>query len=82
MEKKLDGNCKRMLWAVLNKSWGTSSHKTAAVWTPTTHLEKSSKLDEQDIWDTVGEERTNEQTHKWCTPMEPFTQVSKGWATS
>ena len=36
MEKKIDGNYKRMLRAILNESWRTC-HKTAAVRPPTTH---------------------------------------------
>ena len=41
IEKKLDGNCTRMLWAILNKSWclETISNKTTAVRLSTTHLE-------------------------------------------
>ena len=34
-------------------------HKTVAVWPPTTHHKKLSKLDEPDTWDTTGEVRTN-----------------------
>ena len=34
-------------------------HKAAAVWLPTTHQEKSSKLNEPDMRDTAGKVRTN-----------------------
>ena len=36
-----------------------TSNKTAAVRAPTSHLEKPSKLNEQDMQDTAGEVRTN-----------------------
>ena len=37
MEKKFDGNYTKMLRAVLNKSWGQHTYKSAAVQPPTTH---------------------------------------------
>ena len=36
-----------------------TSHKTAAVQPPTTHLQEPSKLDEQNMWDTAGGARMN-----------------------
>ena len=36
--KKLDGNCTRMLQAILNKILEATSQKTAAVSSPTNHL--------------------------------------------
>ena len=40
LEKKLDSNDTRMLWAIMNRSWrqhNTTQHKAAAVRPPTTH---------------------------------------------
>ena len=37
LQKKLDGNCTKMLRAILNKYW-KQSHKTAAAQPPTSHL--------------------------------------------
>ena len=53
MEKKLDGNCTRMLQAILNKSW--RQHPMA------TNLpsQKLSKLDEPDMLDTAREAGTS-----------------------
>ena len=56
MEKKLDGNYTRMLWAVLNKSWRQHPTKEQLHG----HLypsRKLSKLDEPDMRDTAGEVR-------------------------
>ena len=38
LEKKLDGNCKRILHAVLNKSWEQHPNKSEVVWPLTSHL--------------------------------------------
>ena len=53
LEKKLDGNYTRMLWAILNKSW--QQHPTKH------HLygHLLSKLDEPDMQDTAGEAGTS-----------------------
>ena len=52
--KKLDGNCARMLWAILNKSWRSIPQNSSR--TATYHPSwKSSKLDEEDKRDTAGE---------------------------
>ena len=39
MEKKLDGNYKRMLRAILNKTWRQHPQKAAAIRSPTAHHE-------------------------------------------
>ena len=53
MEKKLDGNYKRILRVILNKSWRQhlSKQQTYALLSP--------KLDEPDVRDTAGEVGTN-----------------------
>ena len=59
IEKKLDENYTRRLWAILNKSWKQHPTKQQLY----SHLSltslKPSKLDEQDMWDTAGEIRMN-----------------------
>ena len=58
MEKKLDGNYTRMLWAILNKSWWQHPTKQQLY----DHLppsRKLSKLDEPDMQDTDGEAGTS-----------------------
>ena len=57
VEKKLDGNYKRMLQAILNKSW--KQHPTKQLLYG--HLPPITKtiLDELDMWDTAGEVGTN-----------------------
>ena len=57
-KKKLDGNCTKMLPVILNKSWKQYLTKQQLYG----HLPPSqtpSKLDEQEMWDTTGEAKTN-----------------------
>ena len=78
MEKKLDGNYKRMLKAILNQSLEVAPNKAAAVRPLTTHPSwKLSELDKPDMWDTAWEVGT-----KWRSPVDPFTWMSKGKMTS
>ena len=68
MEKKLDGNYTRMLWAILNKSW--RQHPQSSSFTSTyLPLRKLSKLDEPDMQDTAGEVGTNSQMTYICEPL-------------
>ena len=55
MEKRLDGNYTRMLWAILNMSWRQHPTKQQLY----SHLPPITKLDEPDISDTAGEVGTN-----------------------
>ena len=57
-EKKLDGNCARMLRVILNKSWRQhpTKHQLYGHLPPITKL---SKLDEPDMQDTAGEAGTS-----------------------
>ena len=58
MEKKLDGNYTRMLWAILNKSW--RQHPQSSSCMVTYHpSRKLSKLDEPGMRDTAGEVGTS-----------------------
>ena len=58
LEKKLDGNYTRMLWAILNKSWRQhpTKHQLYGHLPP---ISKLSKLDEPDMQDTAGEAGTS-----------------------
>ena len=77
MEKKLDGNYTRMLWAILNKSWRQ-------------HLIKQQLYGYlPPITKTIKIRRTRHvghcwrsRAHKWCTPVDPVTWPSKGRTTS
>ena len=58
IEKKLKGNSNRMLQVILNNSWKQHPTKQQLY----DHLSptlKTVKLDEQNMWDTVGEVKTN-----------------------
>ena len=72
LEKKLDGNCTRILRAILNKSWRQhpTRHQLYGHLPPITKL---FKLDEPDIQDTAGEA---------CTLMDPLTWPSKSRTTN
>ena len=60
MEKKLDGNCIRMMQAILNKSWGSSQQSSSCM--ATYHPSgKLPKLDEPDMRGTAAEVGTNSQ---------------------
>ena len=63
LEKKLDGNCTKMLRAILNKSWRQhpTRHQLCG------HLPPITK--------TIQVRRTRHagRTHKWCTLMDPHT---------
>ena len=56
MEKKLDSNYTRILWAVLNKS--RSQHSTKQQLYGHRPSIAKTKLDEADMWGTAGEVRT------------------------
>ena len=58
LEKKLDGNYTRMLWAILNKSWRhhPTRHQLYGHLPPSRKLPK---LDEPDMQDTAGEAGTS-----------------------
>ena len=58
MEKKFDGNYKRILRAVLNKSLRQHSTKQQ-LYGHLLPILKTCKLDEQDIKDTAGEVKMN-----------------------
>ena len=58
LEKKLDSNYTRMLWAILNKSWRQTPQGTNYTVT-CLPSRKLSKLDEPDMQDTAGEARTS-----------------------
>ena len=78
LEKKLDGNYTRMLWAILNKSWQQHSTRHQLY----SHLPP--------IMKTIQVRRTRHAGHcwrsrdelKWCTPMEPHIWPSKSRTTS
>ena len=58
IETKLDGNCPRMQWAVMNKSWKqylTNQQQYHHL----SHISKTIKYDERGMLDTAGEVRTN-----------------------
>ena len=58
LEKKLDGNYTRILWAILNRSWKQYSQSSS--YTATYHpSRKLSKLDKPDMQDTAGEVGTS-----------------------
>ena len=59
LEKKLDGNYTRMLWAILNKSWWQHTPQGTNYTATCLSSRKLSKLDEQDMQDTAGEARTS-----------------------
>ena len=76
IEKNLDGNCTRMLQAILNKSW--KQHPTAAVRPPTTHL----KDHPDQMNKTCGTQlEVKGWTHKPSSPMDPLTWMCK-WRTT
>ena len=52
MEKKLDGNYTRILWAILNKCWKQLYNHLPSIM-------KTIQLDEPDMQDTPGEVGTN-----------------------
>ena len=58
MEKKLDGSYTRILWEILNKSWGQHPTKQQ-LYSHQTPITKLSKLDEPDMQDTAGEVGTS-----------------------
>ena len=58
MEKNLDDNCTRLLWAIMNKSWRQHPSKQQ-MYGHLPPITKLSKLDEPDMQDTAGEVRTN-----------------------
>ena len=77
LEKKLDGNYTRMMWAILNKSW--RQHPTKQ--------QLYSRL--PPITKTIKVRQTRHVGHCWrsrdeliSTPMEPFTWPSKSRLTS
>ena len=62
LEKKLDGNYTRMLWAILNKSWSNTPQGTnyTATYVPS---QKPSKLDKPDMQDSAGVMYSYEPPH-------------------
>ena len=72
MEKKLDGNYTRMLRAILNKSWRQHPAKQQLY----SHLPP---ITTNQICRTL---EKHGRAHKWCSPMDPFTWLSKSRATS
>ena len=78
VEKKLDGNYTRMLWAIFNIPGGNTPQNSR--YTATYHSSrKLSKSDEPDMRDTAEEVG---MTYKWCTHVDPFTWTSEGRATT
>ena len=74
IEKRLDGNCTRMLQATLNKSW--KQHPTKQQLYATYHpSQKPSKLDKQDMWDTAGRVRMNLKVTFSYGPLQMDAQV-------
>ena len=75
IEKKLDGNCTRMLRAILNKSWKQQPTKQQLY----SHLPPiSSKTNK--TCRTLLEKQG--QTHEWCSPTDLFTWTCQCWLTS
>ena len=73
MEGKVDGNYIKMVQAILDKS--CRQRHAFRCCTATYHSSrKLSKVDETDMRDTAGEVG---MTHKWCTPVDPFTWTSQ-----
>ena len=73
VEKKLDGNCTRMLWAILNKSWKQHPTKNQLYG----HLRPISK--------TIQIRRTKYAGHYWRSKEELISDIllwtpSHGWA--
>ena len=73
MEKKLDGNCTRMLWAILNKSWRQYPTKQQ-VYGPLPPITK-----------TIQVRQTRHAGHCWRSKDELISDVllwtpSHGWA--
>ena len=75
MEKKLEGNYKRMLREILNKSWRQHStkHQLYGHLPPIT---KTIKDEPETLLEKQG------RAHKWCSPMEPLIWLSKSRATN
>ena len=70
-EKKLHGNYTRMLQAMLNKNWRQHPTKQQLY----DHLPSTAK--------TITIRQTRHVGHCWrCTPVDPFTWMSKGRTTS
>ena len=77
MEKKLDSNYTRMLWAIMNKYLRQHPRKQQLY----SHLPPITK--------TIQDRRTRDAGHcwrnkyklMWHTPVDPFTWTSKGWMT-
>ena len=80
MEKKLDDNYIRMLQVILNKSWRQHPTKQQLYG----HLPEIKKTIQIRRTRQAGHcwRRKDKRTHKRCTPVDPFTQKSKGWTTS
>ena len=73
-EKKLNGNCTRMLRAILNKY--CRQHPTKQhVYGQLPPISKSSKLDEHGMWNTTGGARTNSWTTFSDVPIHTDAQV-------
>ena len=71
LEKKLDSNYTRMLWAILNKSW----------WQQPTRQQLYGHL--PPITKTIQVRRTRHAGHCWrCTPMDPHIWPGKSRTTS
>ena len=75
MKKKLDGNYTRMLWAILNKSWRQYPTKQL-LYGHLPPITKTIQVRQTRLLEKWG------QTHKWHTPVNPFTWTSKGKITS
>ena len=78
MEKKLDGHYTRMLWAILNKFWKLHPTKQQLYG----HLPPITKTIQVRQTRHAGHCRRIRDSHKWCTPVDPFTWMSEGRMTS
>ena len=79
LEKKIDGNYTRMLWAILNKSWWQhpTRHQLYGHLPPIT---KTIQVRRNQTCRTLLEKQG--QAHKWCTPMDPHIWPGKSRTTS
>ena len=78
-KKKLDGNYKRMLRAIFNKSW--RQHPTRhQLYTCPPPITKTIQVRRTRLTRTLLEKQG--RTHRWCTLMDPCTWPSKSRTTS
>ena len=76
IQKKLDSNCTRMLWAVILEA---TSHKAAAIQSPASYLWNHPDSINETCWILLVKKGLN---HKQCSPLDPFKTTSKCWTTS